>query len=82
MRQLVYIVLLLIITLHFTCEEKKVSKYYGHDCRSRSRFAIRFPSTHIPRPKHTLESLPVDVDELEKRDMVKNRPIPENMRYQ
>ena len=29
-----------------------------------------------------LESPPVDVDELGKRDMAKNRPIPENMRYQ
>ena len=61
---------------------QKVAKYYGHNCRSRSRSAIRFPSTLIPRPKHTFESLPVDVDELEKRDMSKNRPIPENLRCQ
>ena len=66
----------------YVLNHQKVSKYYGHDCRSRSRFAIRFPSTPIPRPKHMLESPPVDVDELGKRDMAKNRPIPENMRYQ
>ena len=41
----------------------------------------RFPPTLIPKPKHTLESLAVDVDELLKRDMAKSRPIPENTWY-
>lgn len=50
--------------------------------KSRSRLPIRFPPIPIPKPTRILESLTIDVDELEKMEMAKTRTIPKKTWYQ
>ena len=50
--------------------------------RSRPRPAIRVPSIPRPRPRRTPEPPPIDKDEIERMEMAKTRPIPENTWYQ
>ena len=46
--------------------------------RSRPRPVIIIPLTPRLRPKRTPEPLPIYMNEFEKAEMVKTRPIPEN----
>ena len=46
--------------------------------RPRPRPAIRIAPTPRPRPIRTYELLPINIDEFEKMEMTKTKPIPRN----